>query len=103
MDETALIALGILMEETARGVLGETGDLAFTEAAEKDEEETLARANKWSMSAGKMAAPVGDEKQSTRRGKKRAVAKEEQQMDGEMGRIWFASEDESQHISDEFD
>lgn len=36
MDETALIALGILMEETARGVLGETGDFAFTEDADID-------------------------------------------------------------------
>lgn len=31
MDETALIALGILMEEAVRGSLGETGDLVFTE------------------------------------------------------------------------
>jgi hypothetical protein len=42
MDETALIALGILMEETVRGVLGETGDLAFTEAADEEEERALA-------------------------------------------------------------
>ena len=40
MDETALIAFGILMEETAREVLGETGDFAFVEAAD-DEEEML--------------------------------------------------------------
>ncbi|KAL6708660.1 hypothetical protein ACN47E_002356 [Coniothyrium glycines] len=32
MDESALIALGILMEETAGQVLGSTGDLALTEA-----------------------------------------------------------------------
>ncbi|KAF2015684.1 hypothetical protein BU24DRAFT_183355 [Aaosphaeria arxii CBS 175.79] len=38
MDETALIALGILMEETAREVLGETGDLAFLEAAGAEDE-----------------------------------------------------------------
>jgi hypothetical protein len=38
MDETALIALGILMEETAREVLGETGDLAFLEGDEEGEE-----------------------------------------------------------------
>ncbi|PSS27461.1 hypothetical protein M430DRAFT_154429 [Amorphotheca resinae ATCC 22711] len=31
LDETALIALGILMEEATRDVLGETGDLVFTE------------------------------------------------------------------------
>jgi len=47
MDETALIALGILMEEASLASLGETGDLAFTEgeqptdlfSQEKDREE----------------------------------------------------------------
>lgn len=34
LDETALIALGILMEETSLATLGETGDLAFTEGQE---------------------------------------------------------------------
>lgn len=34
MDETALIGLGILMEEAAREILGETGDLTFTEGEE---------------------------------------------------------------------
>jgi hypothetical protein len=42
MDETALIAFGILVEETVREVLGETGDLAFTEAADEEEEQALA-------------------------------------------------------------
>ncbi|KAF3005773.1 hypothetical protein E8E13_007244 [Curvularia kusanoi] len=41
MDETALIALGILMEESAREVLGETGDFAFVEAADDEEEKIL--------------------------------------------------------------
>ena len=41
MDETALIALGILMEETAREALGETGDFAFVEAADEEEEMLL--------------------------------------------------------------
>ena len=31
LDETALLAMGILMEEMARDALGETGDLAFVE------------------------------------------------------------------------
>lgn len=31
MDETALLALGILMEEVSKEVLGETGDLVFAE------------------------------------------------------------------------
>jgi hypothetical protein len=36
MDETALLALGILMEETARERLGQNGDLVFTEGEEID-------------------------------------------------------------------
>ena len=39
MEETAIIALGILMEETLRGALGETGYLALLEG---DEEGTQA-------------------------------------------------------------
>lgn len=31
MDETALLALGILMEEVCRDSLGKSGDLVFTE------------------------------------------------------------------------
>lgn len=42
MDETALIAFGILMEEAAKEVIGETGDLALVEALRSDEEEALA-------------------------------------------------------------
>jgi hypothetical protein len=34
MDETALIALGILMEEEALKTLGQTGDLVFTDGEE---------------------------------------------------------------------
>jgi len=41
MDETALIAFGILLEETAREALGETGDLALTEAADAEEERIM--------------------------------------------------------------
>ena len=37
MDETALLAMGILMEEAARQRLGETGDLALVEADDEDE------------------------------------------------------------------
>ena len=33
LDETALVALGVLMEELCGEALGETGDLVFTEAA----------------------------------------------------------------------
>lgn len=38
MDETALIAFGILMEESVKEVIGDSGDLALTEAARSDEE-----------------------------------------------------------------
>ncbi|KAI1459149.1 hypothetical protein F4805DRAFT_455928 [Annulohypoxylon moriforme] len=34
MDETALLALGILVEEAGREILGEMGDLVFTEGVE---------------------------------------------------------------------
>jgi hypothetical protein len=33
MDETALLAFGILLEEAGREALGKAGDLVFTEAA----------------------------------------------------------------------
>lgn len=36
MDETALIALGVLMEEMCLESLGKTGDLAFTEGEERE-------------------------------------------------------------------
>lgn len=37
MDESALIAMGILMEEATREALGETGDMVFTEGQEEVE------------------------------------------------------------------
>lgn len=37
MDETALLAFGILLEEAARESLGKDGDLVFTEGVEDDE------------------------------------------------------------------
>ncbi|KAJ5384915.1 hypothetical protein N7517_002826 [Penicillium concentricum] len=39
MDETALLAIGILIEEMAKEELGETGDLALVEGEELSEEE----------------------------------------------------------------
>lgn len=38
MDETALLAFGILLEEAGREVLGRSGDLVFTEAAETQDD-----------------------------------------------------------------
>lgn len=37
MDETALLAMGILMEEVCRETLGATGDMVFTEGELRDE------------------------------------------------------------------
>ena len=37
LDETALLGLGILLEEMAEHVLGDTGDLAFVEGEDNDE------------------------------------------------------------------
>ena len=37
LDETALLSLGILLEEMAEHVLGDTGDLAFLEEEEADD------------------------------------------------------------------
>lgn len=39
LDETALIAIGVLLEESAKKALGETGDLAFTEGSADNEPE----------------------------------------------------------------
>ena len=37
LDETALLSLGVLLEEMAEHVLGDTGDLAFVEGEEIDD------------------------------------------------------------------
>lgn len=44
LDETALIALGILLEEAALNTLGETGDLVFTEGERMTEPQSIASA-----------------------------------------------------------
>lgn len=36
MDETALLAFGILLEEAGRGLLGKRGDLVLTEGVEAE-------------------------------------------------------------------
>lgn len=58
-DETALLCMGILLEETAEHVLGDTGDLAFIEGEEVDdvESEPPTRA-KSQMSEAKVEVPV---------------------------------------------
>jgi hypothetical protein len=63
LDETALIALCILMEETARGAMGDTGDLAFTEAAEESEHDILTSLKEAKRGGGKEQPTAGKEKQ----------------------------------------
>lgn len=41
LDETALLAFGILLEEAARESLGKNGDLVFTEGVDDDELEDV--------------------------------------------------------------
>jgi hypothetical protein len=53
MDETALIALGILLEEAGRDVLGRRGDLVFTEPQDDDD-------NLDTSSSSESEAPAGD-------------------------------------------
>ncbi|KAJ4370534.1 hypothetical protein N0V83_005055 [Neocucurbitaria cava] len=88
MDETALIALGILMEETAKEILGETGDLAFTEAADADEELDL---------AGESEHETGDNEEQTRKSAAREASNED-----ESSGPW-SSEDGSRYASEESD
>ena len=43
MDETALLAFGVLLEEAGRKTLGKRGDLVFVEGEEREEEEQVRR------------------------------------------------------------
>jgi hypothetical protein len=91
MDETALIALGILMEESAREILGETGDLALTEAMDESEDSEEDR-----------AAVSGDEKsitQKSEKGKLKMESEASAASDFESDSVWSASA--SQDGSDE--
>lgn len=45
LDETALLAMGILLEEAAAEALGKTGDLALVEAAVEDEKHSSSRSH----------------------------------------------------------
>ncbi|KAL1793208.1 hypothetical protein ACET3X_008190 [Alternaria dauci] len=97
MDESALIALSILMEETARGVLGETGDLAFTEAADEDETQVLARQKQWTQGTG------GKNKGAITKTKKKAQTSKEKQRAKEKARLetMILSDGESEDESEE--
>lgn len=65
MDETALIAFGILIEETAKELLGETGDFAFTEAAEEEEDEDLGSSDEDGENVKKPVAETARERSAS--------------------------------------
>jgi len=82
MDETALLAFGILLEEAGRDTLGKRGDVVFTEAS--TEPKAAAKAVQVGESpgptsqGGMQAADEHDEvppSQNSRRAKRRKVAK----------------------------
>ena len=82
MDETALLALGILLEEAAKETLGATGDLAFIEGEEKDDGERLGGSSEQDLEAKVMGKSSGRGKKSkdseaTRKRKRRKLDKEE--------------------------
>lgn len=66
LDETALLAVGVLMEEMAGDVLGETGDLAFVEGeddgVEKAEEEATAGGEEEEPESTAAASAVASER-----------------------------------------
>lgn len=80
MDETALLAFGILLEEACRDALGKRGDLAFTDAS-MESKVVVAKAPRAGVpskpitqSAGSASEDVAS--QNNRGAKRRKVAKE---------------------------
>jgi hypothetical protein len=88
MDETAIIALGVLLEETAKEMLGETGDLAFTEAADEEEERMLG-----------MEEQEDDQEEARQSAEKRARGDEQRGRSDPSS----SSDDDSQYTTDESD
>lgn len=79
MDETALLAFGVLLEEAGRSTLGKRGDLAFVEGEEREEEEKGVRINSGSETDGDPWKEDGDEDEELKRekGPKRRKLKQE--------------------------
>ena len=83
MDETALLAFGILLEEAAREALGKNGDLVFTEGLDPGQEEIEDDdIDVADSSATKQETPVGFEDRDCfwkrRLPKRRKLAQEEE-------------------------
>lgn len=65
MDETALLAFGILLEESARHSLGKDGDLVFTEGLQHGEGGKDDRVDQKATSSRRTQTPVGFEGEDT--------------------------------------
>ncbi|EJP62803.1 uncharacterized protein BBA_08190 [Beauveria bassiana ARSEF 2860] len=81
MDETALLAFGILLEEAGRDVLGKRGDMVFTEGVEPEDEveDAANRRNKQILpdTVGQLDG-IPRQSQVKRRTKRRRVGKPKQ-------------------------
>ena len=78
MDETALLAVGILLEEAAKHVLGETGDLALVEGEpvsdnEADPDSQVLRLTDRTQEKEQSDAPSLDQSKKRRGRKKRKI------------------------------
>ena len=72
MDGSALLALGILLEEATEHVLGATGDMVFVEGKREDRDgaiQDISESQRRVRTTSKAARKSGD----TRRGKKRKI------------------------------
>jgi hypothetical protein len=65
MDETALLALGLLMEEVCRDALGDTGDMVFTEGEPEYNHDSALEAS--NFAAGRMEDATTFRTQSRKR------------------------------------
>jgi hypothetical protein len=77
MDETALLAFGILLEEASREALGKSGDLVFTEGVEEDvgTERDDGDKGKGKETVGGEGGAERDDRQSGRLAKKRRLSR----------------------------
>ena len=71
LDETALLSIGVLLEERAEEVLGETGDLAFVEGEEEGAvqviEKEIPKSTGYERAASSSAIESGDGRKRKRR------------------------------------
>lgn len=95
MDETALIAMGILLEEMAKESLGETGDLVLVEGEEISDDERVAGLRTGRRMMGRkrtssvmsnVMASSGDESVARRKWvKRRKLSRKASATDGDTG------------------